>query len=485
MTETQKISLIVPLRLTAGTFEGQLRLQRLCQTVPRDLFDIVISDYGTEDRYAGPIRALAAAGIEVAHHPSPGRLFSIGHARDLGVQVARQKVVLFNDIDFIGTPDMYRDIHAEALRRNIAANLFDFFCVPVLFLTEQGSRSWFRSMEEGRSFLQSTDIDWVENAAVDIQFAVFGSSAMVINRDHYLSLGGHAAKFSGHGSEDYDLLHRLASLAPRAPRPHDYYTDYKTNSVRKYWGFRPFFALYGLELFAQNLWLVHLWHPRRKEKGYFRPSQNTRLLRRLMLRFDHNGDQPMPLADLTSGVKMLAFAGGAADQVLMRPLLARAAAYELKKVRALPDPEKIPAIAKGARWIVIGPGVKADMALIENAPALGDFALLRLEAGTSEGTYRLRVVGPKDVTGSGFCGEISPEPILTSAGRLAALRWPPMVIPGLGEVGAPPAPPPLDLRSPVFESFGRDVDEPGRHRPPRRRKKSHWTVRLWRRITGY
>jgi predicted glycosyltransferase involved in capsule biosynthesis len=483
---TQKITLIIPLRLTAGTHEGELRLRRLCATVPRDLYDILISDYGTEGRYAGPIRALAATGIEVASHPSPGRLFSIGHARDFGVQMARQRVVLFNDIDFFGTPDMYRRIHAEVLRRNIAENVLDFFCVPVLFLTEEGTGSWFRTMEEGKSFLEHTDVDRLEDAAALIQSTAFGSSAMVINRHHYLSLGGHDPKFSGHGAEDYDLLHRLAALAPMGPRSNDYYTDYRTNSVRKYWGFRPFFALYGLEPFARGLWLVHLWHPRRKEKGYFRPGQNTRLLRRLMLRFDRRGGQPMPLADLTGGIKMLVFIGDASDQVLMRPLLARAAAYEVKKARVLPDPEKIRIMAKDAGWVVIGPGVAADMQKIENvAAALRDLMLLRLEATTPAGTYRLKIVDPKVSAGGGFDSEISPEPILTSTGRLVALRWPPIVIPCLGEVGSPPPPPPLDVRSPLFASFGPDFAEPGRHGAPQRRKKSHWTTRLWRRVTGY
>jgi len=90
---TDKISLIIPLRLTANTFEGELRLRRICDTVPRDLFDILISDYGTEDAHAGPLRALEAEGVAVVRHPSPKALFSIGDARDFGVRMARGKVV--------------------------------------------------------------------------------------------------------------------------------------------------------------------------------------------------------------------------------------------------------------------------------------------------------------------------------------------------------------------------------------------------------
>jgi hypothetical protein len=280
-------------------------------------------------------------------------------------------------------------------------------------------------------------------------------------------------------------LHRLASLAPKGPRPHDYYTDFKTNSVRRYWGFRPFFALYGLEAFAGGLWLVHLWHPRRREKGYFRPSQNNRLLRRLMLRFDRRAGQPPPLADLTSTVKMLAFAGNATDRLLLRPLLARAAAYEIKQAKVLPDPENLRSLAKDANWIVIGPGVSADMPKIEDAAALRDLNLMRIEAGPDQGTYALRIGGPADASGCSFSREIRPEPVLTAAGALAAWRWPPAIIRGLGEVGSPPPPPPLDAQSPVFACFGPYLGDPERHEPPERRKKSPWTVRFWRRLTGY
>ena len=330
---TQKITLIVPLRLTANTHEGALRLKRLCATVPRDLYDILISDYGTEDAHAGPISALAAEGIDVVSHPAPGKIFSIGHARDFGVQMARQKVTLFNDIDFIATPDMYRQIHAEVVRRNIAANLFDFFCVPVLFLTEAGTTSWFRHVAEQQPFVERNDVDWLESVPSDIQFTAFGSSAIVVNRHHYLSLGGHDPDFSGHGAEDYDLLHRLASLAPKGPRPHDYYTDYKTNSVRQYWGFRPFFALYGLEAFQRGLHLVHLWHPRRKEKGYFRSRPNFRHLKKVMLRFDRNGGMPLPLADLNSGERWVVYHAGDTDIALMRQILPFCAAYHFVDAR--------------------------------------------------------------------------------------------------------------------------------------------------------
>lgn len=481
---TQKITLIIPLRLTAGTHEGEVRLKRLCATVPRDLYDILISDYGTEDRYAGPIRALAAAGVEVARHPSPGRLFSIGHARDFGVQMARQKVVLFNDIDFFGTPDMYRRIHAEVLRRNIAANLFDFFCVPVLFLTEAGTRGWFRSIEDGRPLLEGAAVDDLENAGADIQSTAFGSSAMVVNRHHYLSLGGHDPKFSGHGAEDYDLLHRLASLAPKGPRPNDYFTDFKDNQVRNYWGFRPFFALYGLDAFSRGIHLVHLWHPRRTEKGYFRPQPNFRHLRKVMLRFERRGAMPMPLGDLTGEGRWLVFYRTARDIALVRQLLPFARHYRLVRMRSLPAAYGLARLMDMAEddVILIAPDVRGDRKDFAAEPPLQAIPVLDIAAGPSPDAYRFLLWrGGRTHAQTAALS----QPIRLGGKKASYLFWRHIELDDSIVLESGTIPPPEPLTAAIFTTFGGPtlLDRSLHPRPVKKRKSGIW-VRLKRRLTG-
>ena len=481
---TQKITLIIPLRLTASTHEGEIRLKRLCATVPRDLYDILISDYGTEDKHAGPLRALAATGIEIARHPSPGRLFSIGHARDFGVQMARQKVVLFNDIDFFGTPDMYRRVHAEALRRNIAGNLFDFFCVPVVFLTEGGTKAWFQGMEEGRSFLASADIERLENAGADIQFTAFGSSAMVVNRHHYLSLGGHDPKFSGHGAEDYDLLHRLASLAPKGPRPNDYFTDFKDNQVRNYWGFRPFFALYGLDVFSRGVHLVHLWHPRRTEKGYFRPQPNFRHLRKVMLGFERRGAMPMPLGDLTGEGRWLVFYRTARDIALIRQLLPFARHYRLVRMRSLPAAYGLARLLDMAEddLVLIAPDVRGDRSEFARERTLREIPVIDIEKGSSADAYRFLLWrgGRTEAQTAALSQSIQP------GGRKASyLFWRHIELGDSIVLESGVIPPPEPLTASVFASFGGpSLLDRSLHPRPAKKKKSSILVRLKRRLTG-
>jgi hypothetical protein len=482
---TQKITLIIPLRLTAGTYEGELRLKRLCATVPRDLYDILISDYGTEDRHAGPVRALAAEGVEVVRHPAPGKLFSIGHARDFGVQMARGKVVMFNDVDFLGTPDMYRRIHAEVVRRNIAANLFDFFCVPVLFLTEPGTRVWFERTGQDQPFLERDDIDCLEQAAADIQFTAFGSSAMVVNRHHYLSLGGHDPNFQGHGAEDYDLLNRLAALAPKGPRPNDYFTDFKDNGVRNYWGFRPFFALYGLDVFLRGLHLVHLWHPRRQEKGYFRSQPNFRHLRKVMLGFDRRGRMPPPLGDLRREGRWLVLYRTAKDLALIRQFLPFARHHRLVALRALPASYGLARLLDMAAddLILIAPGVRGDRGEFAAEPLLAKMPIIELAADRKPEMYRIAGWHGGPTVGQTLAQAQALRP---GRGRAPFFFWPHVELGSGMVVDSGEIPPPEPATSALFSTFGGEtmLDRTLHPRPEKKRKSTLW-VKLKRRLTGY
>lgn len=483
MEPNAKIALIIPIRLTGATFEGAERLARICDIVPRDLFDILISDYGTEPEHRGPIDTAEAKGIRVVRHPTPHRLFSIGRARDFGVQMSTSPVIVFNDIDFCGTEAMYRAIHAESLRRRMADNPFDFFCVPVLFLTEAGTSAWLAAADDAKPFSKALTVDALEKDRDRVQSVAYGSSAMVVNRSHYLSLGGHDPRFTGHGAEDYDLLHRLATFAPKGPRPHDYFTDYKDNNVRKYWGFRPFFALYGLDVLPRGVHLVHLWHPRRKEKGYFRPAQNFRLLKRVMKRFERTGGQPMPLPGLAAGSgKWFVVYADHDDLERFRQLLPMSTGYELVQAASVEQASrKLEAIGlpDGVTDFFVGPGVTGDpAALARQFPVATRCFLMR-------GPDSAGLVTVRDRNGA-----------TVASGRLRALQapsgkavmtcWQDLALPGLPHLASGTIPAMQDAGSPLFESFGGEqIVRTDRKSRPARKKKSSLLVRIWRRITGY
>jgi predicted glycosyltransferase involved in capsule biosynthesis len=482
MEITEKIALIIPIRLTGATYEGEPRLSRICEAVPQDLFEILISDYGTPPEHRGPLDAAEAKGIRVVRHPSPHPLFSIGQARDFGVQMATSPVVIFNDIDFFGTEAMYRAIHAEAMRRRIPENLFDFFCVPVLFLTEEGTNEWLAASDAAKPFAGGLTVEALEADRFRIQSVAYGSSAMVVNRHHYLSVGGHDPRFTGHGAEDYDLLHRLATLAPKGPRPHDYFTDYKDNNVRQFWGFRPFFALYGLDLLPSGVHLVHLWHPRRMEKGYFRPGRNFRLLKRVMKRFDRSGDQPMPLAHLAGdGGKWLVVYRSERDLALLRQLLPMSAGYRAIRARSyLQAGKRLWKLqVAGLTHVLIAPSLGGNAG--DLVPHLPPAARILWLQGPDESEIVAFRGKDGDIAASGTVGTIS-----NPAGRALMTYWQEVKLPGLPRLASGVIPPAQDAGAPLFASFGREqVLVKDKKTRPVRKKKSPILTRIRRWITGY
>lgn len=291
------ITAIIPLRLVPGIFQATERLGRLMDTIPADLYEVLVVDYGSKEEEAETI-ARTCDGYDhvriVRVREAEEKIFSIGAARDIGVQHARAPVVMFNDIDFHAPTEGYRRIADEVRARRVATDAYNFFTVPVVFLTEEGNRAYW-ACEEAWAKIHLVHDAYTSLDTELIQFMAFGSSAMVVNTHHYLALGGHSPQFFGHGAEDYDVLHRLAAYYRRGPRPRSYHKDLKNNQINDYTGFRAYFALYGIDVWQRGVFLVHLWHPTRAMKNYMQSSRNFTILKRLMREFDKERKQPPAL----------------------------------------------------------------------------------------------------------------------------------------------------------------------------------------------
>ncbi|MDZ7908625.1 MAG: hypothetical protein U5N10_10660 [Gemmobacter sp.] len=303
------VTVIIPLRLVEGVYQAEQRLKLILDTIPSDLFDVIVVDYGSGSESARLISETSGGypNVSVVRVDAEMEMFSIGVARDIGVQHSRSPIIMFNDIDFYAPTEMYRRVHAEIRCRRMEQNIYDFFCVPVIWTTEASMERFdeIRQINDPEAFIYEYHSAVVERKKDIVDVVAYGSSAIVANKYNYLSLGGHNRKFYGHGAEDYDLLHRLAATNPKGPRTGNYYKDTKDNGIQKYEGFRAYFATYGVDVFQRGLFFIHMWHPRRPMQGYFQSKRNFDLLGSLMVDFDKNKKQPLPLADLTRGEKTL------------------------------------------------------------------------------------------------------------------------------------------------------------------------------------
>lgn len=301
-----KVTVIIPLRITSDIYQAEIRLHNIITNIPSDKFNIIIVDYGSENEYQHTLMGFVDPNIQLIKVDAADKIFNIGHARDLGVQWAKDDVVIFNDIDFYANKNMYERIYTEILSRDMSNNAYDFFCVPVFFLTESGTNETIldNAMDES-IYNNKTHRKISESRADFVDFPAYGSSAIVVNKNHYLAIGGHSREFYGHGAEDYDILHRLATYYSRGPRTSHYYENTRSNNILCYKGFRAYFALYGIDVFNRGIYFQHLWHPKRKASGYQQTQRNFSLLSSLMKRFDKDKEQPYPLSNFNIKEKTL------------------------------------------------------------------------------------------------------------------------------------------------------------------------------------
>jgi len=276
-------TIIVPIRVNHQAREALLRLQRLLSLIP-DCFEVVVVDDGSTKRSQKEICDLTIArpNSQYLYLSTQKRRFSLARARNSGARQATAEIILFHDLDFLGTGETYLQI-ADMIRDTLTPDKKQhFFCIPVAFLTELGTKSYIQYLQ---SSPQSTNWAFYQLAEQEdgVKFLVQGSSSIVVYKTYFLEIGGHDESYDGHGAEDFELLHRLSSNYLIANRPVDYSVNTGSGKITEYRGFRAFFALYGERCAKSGCILVHLYHPKRKESGYYQHKRNFAKLRSLML----------------------------------------------------------------------------------------------------------------------------------------------------------------------------------------------------------
>ena len=282
------LSVILPIRAETSTAYLVDRLGA-CLRRFEGFSDVecIVVDSASAPPFTTRIRALCdRPRVTRVVDPAPVYPFAPGIARNLGAQAARGDYLLFYDVDLVSG-----DGFIPALDRWCAANTDPsaFLMIPCLYATRAATAQLSHGPIELAPYLASYlagENHLVDNIAVS-------TSTIVVSREHFLRLGGNRADYQGHGCEDFDLLHRLASYSPIGAKPADYYIDERTRFPADYRGFRAYLAHYALpHLFGGPL-TAHLWHARPIVRRYFRRRQrNEALLQANMRAHDAGGPSP-------------------------------------------------------------------------------------------------------------------------------------------------------------------------------------------------
>jgi len=295
------LSVVLPLRCKRQTeyLLGRLsaNLALLCA---HPEVECVVVDSASPAPYAANIRRLCdRPRCVLVTDPDPQRPFAPGMTRNAGAQRATGDYLLFYDVDLCCQSDFLPRVLAWTESAHAPT---DFLMIPCLYLTEAGTRGL--GLVDGPVDLAPLADSLLagENHLVDL--AAVSTSTVVVRRDHFLRLGGNRPEYRGHGCEDFDLLHRLASYSPVGPRARDYFEDERTRTPADYRGFRKYLAYYSLPLLLDGLYTAHLWHPRPLARGYFwKRRQNEALLQQFMRAHDRGRAAPLQLQDLSGAAE--------------------------------------------------------------------------------------------------------------------------------------------------------------------------------------
>jgi glycosyltransferase involved in cell wall biosynthesis len=185
------ISVVIPAYNAAVTI-GECLEALGNQTVPRDQFEVIVVDDGSDDETAGIAHARGARVLAVSHGGPAA-------ARNRGVEIARGEFVLFTDADCAPAPDW--------LERTIAALQPGVAGVKGAYLTRQRGllpRYVQAEFEERyRRLAQADAIDFVDTYAAGYR------------RDALVESGGFDSGFSVPSVEDIELSFRLAQRGLR------------------------------------------------------------------------------------------------------------------------------------------------------------------------------------------------------------------------------------------------------------------------------
>ena len=305
-----RLSVIIPFRADPLLPYLLDRLEDQCKSFPRhNEIEFIVVDSGSDVEFGDRcIEICEQNDVEYLYHDSLGQTFSIGAARDFGVQHANGKAVTFLDVDLRVANDFWDRLLVLMTSYGISEYKKRFLAIPCLYLTEDGTEEFFDSDHILR--FQDFYLRWLHGDTESVQTLAPCSSVMIVDRLHYLSIGGHRPEFRGHGYEDFELYHRLIGEEGVLRTAHSYYKDTKSWNTATYNGFRSQFSLLGRTAMMSNLFVIHLWHPRPKTSSFYSGmSVNREIWMDFFKEFDRTKEHPSTLPDLTKSKKKVLFFG--------------------------------------------------------------------------------------------------------------------------------------------------------------------------------
>ncbi|WP_201627271.1 glycosyltransferase [Psychrobacter immobilis] len=274
------LSIIIPIKISGFNTFIHSRLERFIKYFDSNpKIEYVIVDSTKIYKYSKSIeKNIENIENAIYLHVEIEEPYSAAKARNRGAHIASGKYLIFYDIDLIAKKDYFLEVLAdiESLSK-ISSKAFTIY--PCLYLTE----NYTIHLEK---FLNKKDLvdlsfkllnarnECLSGIKSKVLYPAINTSTILVNRKHFISIGGYDEDFSGHGYEDFFLIHVLSHYYSLSIKDKSYFRDDKTDYPGLYTGFRKHFSYYSLENLFKGKFTAHLYHERNKQRVYY-TKRNT------------------------------------------------------------------------------------------------------------------------------------------------------------------------------------------------------------------
>lgn len=255
------IDIIVPLRLSKN-YNHKERLYFLNE-LKIEHCNLTIVDDGSSENYSQIIYKFCTENnINYIKIHSQHKIFSASRARNVGAMLSVCKYILFKDFDVFIDKKFINNLILEIQILKINQRNNEFFAFPILFMSQYGS-DLLKKIDSDKK-IQYAISYFLQNDNTKLENYGPGFGALfLVNRYHYLSIGGMDEQYTGWGCEDLDLFYRLIQESNFIEKPIDitiFDKLYQLNNRRTYNGFRAYLYVLSEYFSRKGMYGIHFYH---------------------------------------------------------------------------------------------------------------------------------------------------------------------------------------------------------------------------------
>ena len=221
--------------------------------------------------------------------------YSSAKARNSGSSVANGKYLIFYDIDLIAKKNYFLEVLADTESLSKIGNKA-FTIYPCLYLTKNYTNYLERNFDtrdltDLSSELMTARSECLSGIKNKVLYPAINTSTILVDRKHFINVGGYDEDFSGHGYEDFFLIHVLSYYYSLSIKDKSYFRDDKTDYPGLYIGFRQYFSYYSLENLFKGRFTAHLYHDRNRQRVYYtKRDTNSTIFQSKLRKFGISSD---------------------------------------------------------------------------------------------------------------------------------------------------------------------------------------------------